>query len=708
MVQQVLEEGCTVWRKAPARRAAVLVDGDAYFPAVRSAMLKAKHSIFIVGWDVDSRTRLAPMRDPATESAPDRLGELLAWIAKENPDIRIHVLLWDYSVLFALEREPLPRLNLDWKTPRQIEVCLDDALPLGASHHQKIVVIDDAVAFSGGLDLTIRRWDTSDHSPKQSGRVDPAGRPYPPFHDVQMVVDGDAARSLAELVRLRWATATRSDQAPPSPAGDPWPDAVEPDFTDVEIALSRTLPGYGQRPECREVEELFVRSIESAERYIYIENQFVTVDRLAKALARRLTEKPKLECVIVSPREPGGWIEARTMAAGRARFMHHLQEAGVAERVHLRFPAVRDGDSRLPVMVHAKLMIVDDRLLRVGSANINHRSMGLDSECDLVIEASDPAQGKAIAAIRNRFLGEHLGLSADDIDAAFAAPDIAWKELLSRSGNGRSLERIENDERYDDEFATVLTSLVDAERPIDATEFVGDMFGGRPGRGSLGRPVKLALATAMLLGLILLWQVSPLSGIADPAAVRPWLDVLNGSVWAYLAVPLAYVVGGILVFPITVLIAVTAAAFGPWTGFLLALAGSLTSAAATYVVGSYLGRQYLRQLMGARLTRISREMGRRGVSSVVAMRIVPVAPFTLINLVAGVSHVRFGEFLVGTVIGMMPGIAVMTALGDRLRHLWEQPDLQNMLLLGLAIAVWVALTLLLQALMRRLRRQRMR
>ena len=70
------------------------------------------------------------------------------------------MLLWDYSVLYSLERELLPVLSLQWRTPPQIELCLDDVLPIGSSHHQKIVVIDDALAFSGGLDLTIRRWDT--------------------------------------------------------------------------------------------------------------------------------------------------------------------------------------------------------------------------------------------------------------------------------------------------------------------------------------------------------------------------------------------------------------------------------------------------------------------------------------------------------------------------------------------------------------------
>src|SRR3546814_20878923 len=86
-------------------------------------------------------------------------------------------------MLYALEREPLPAIRLDWATPAQISVCLDDVLPIGAAHHQKVVVVDDALAFCGGLDLTIRRWDTSDHALHNPERKDPRGESYRPFHD---------------------------------------------------------------------------------------------------------------------------------------------------------------------------------------------------------------------------------------------------------------------------------------------------------------------------------------------------------------------------------------------------------------------------------------------------------------------------------------------------------------------------------------------
>lgn len=708
-VHQLLEEGSTCWRIARAGRASLLVDGSNYFSAVRAAMLKAEKSIYIIGWDIDSRVRLAPQRNPDEDPAPDKLGALLTWIAKHKPRIRIHLLLWDYSVLYALEREPLPKLNLDWRTPRQIKVCLDDALPLGASHHQKIVVVDDAVVFCGGLDLTIRRWDTPDHEPSKTERVDHAGVPYGPFHDMQMLVDGDAARALAEVVRERWRAATCVATDPVSPHGDPWPDSVHPDLRDVDVGISRTLPPTYEREAVREVEQLFRRTIERAERYLYIENQYVTSVAIADMLADRLKKQPDLRCIIVSARDPGGWIEARTMMAGRARFMRRLEQAGVADRVFLRHPVVSEGARATAVMVHAKLMIIDDRFVRVGSANLNNRSMGMDTECDLSIEATNDEQRKRIIEIRNRTLGEHLGLDPAEVSDIFDSPNFSWASLLATSRGGHKLKRIEDDDLHDDELSRMLTEVADPERPIvEAVDIVGDMFHAEPARQPMGRHVKLVVTGIALLALILIWQFTPLAALTDPETLKPWFDSVAQSQWVYLLVPLIYVAGGLVVFPITVLIALTAMAFGPWVGFLLAIGGSLLSSVVSYQVGALAGRGFLSDLMGKHIMRISKALGRRGLVSVVAMRLVPIAPFSFINFVAGASHIGLRDFVMGTVIGMAPGIAIMTVLGDRIRRLWEDPSGSNVAMVTLAIFAWIGFSFLLHRLVSRLKGRRER
>ncbi|NIS35617.1 MAG: hypothetical protein GWO04_39300, partial [Actinobacteria bacterium] len=187
--------------------------------------------------------------------------------------LHAYLLNWDFALIYALEREPLPRIELGRRTHERVHFELDSEHPLAGSHHQKIVVIDDAVAFVGGLDLTIRRWDTPDHRPDEPRRVDPRGESYGPFHDVQMAVDGEAATALGELARRRWFRATGERIRSPRSGRDVWPPDLAADMENVEVAVARTRPAWGGEVEIREVETLHLDAIAAARSLIYFENQ---------------------------------------------------------------------------------------------------------------------------------------------------------------------------------------------------------------------------------------------------------------------------------------------------------------------------------------------------------------------------------------------------------------------------------------------------
>jgi uncharacterized membrane protein YdjX (TVP38/TMEM64 family) len=154
-----------------------------------------------------------------------------------------------------------------------------------------------------------------------------------------------------------------------------------------------------------------------------------------------------------------------------------------------------------------------------------------------------------------------------------------------------------------------------------------------------------------------------------------------------------YVLGGLAVVPVTVLIAVTVLAFGPVLGFTYSFAGTVLSAAVTFFVGHLLGRQWVRRLGGTTLHRLSRRLAKQGILSVMAVRVVPVAPFTVVNVVAGASHIRFRDFLIGTIVGMLPGLLGMTVFIDRLVATVKNPGPR-----GFAIMAVVALIILAVAL----------
>lgn len=698
MDESALIEGTTCWRRPHADRLAVLLDAAEYFRRLRQVLLGARHSVLIAGWDVDSRCPLVGNMGEPEDGLPAPLGEFLTELARRRPELEVRILLWDYAILYALEREPFPRLNLGWRTPDQVRVCLDDVLPLGASHHQKIVVVDDEIAFCGGLDLTIRRWDVSEHPLNDPRRVDPAGEPYEPFHDVQAMVEGDAARALSDLFRERWERAACGDlperRCPGSRDAATWPEDLLPDFEDLTIGIARTMPSVYGDGEVREVERVYFDLIGRAEHTLYLENQFLSCLPIAHAIRQRLDERPELRVLVVGQERCKGRMEELAMGRGRARFMHLLRDRIHEGRVRFVHPVSRAGERAAAVKLHAKVLIVDDRYLMLGSANLSNRSMGFDSECNLVVEAERPADRLTVRRTLARLLSDHTGSGLAETEKVLVEEGpLGTAERLSR--HERSLEPIELHEdvqRLDDEIEELATRVGDPERPAPQDEVLGDMFGAYT--RSTGRKRLLAVVAACLLivGLVAAWRFTPLSEWASPARIEQLFEAIREGPVAPLAVLGVYVIGGLLFFPVTVLVTVTGLTFGPIEGFLYAMGGSLASAAALFGIGALVGRRKLRDWMGPRVRRVSRGVAKQGILAVAALRVVPVAPYSLINLVAGASHVRFGDFMAGTFLGMLPGVLILTALGGRLQALWQRPTLGNLFAaLGL-VALWAGIS----------------
>lgn len=699
----ILREGDTCLTVARARRAAMLVDGAAYFRAVRAAILGAERMVLIAGWDIDSRMRLAGEDGDVGPDAPATLREFLCHVVAQRPRLRICILLWDFTVLFAADREPLPTVSLGWSTPDRVDLALDDELPGEASHHEKIVVVDDHVAFCGGIDLTDRRWDTPRHNLGDPERVDAAGAAYEPFHDLALMVEGDAARALGDVFRDRWQNVRGERLAAVSGSIEAWPAFVEADIEDVPVGIARTRAAWGQSAGVKEIERLYLRSLAAARRLIYVENQFLTAGSFAVALCRQLGSEPDLEALLVTSRRGHEWLEEQAMGAARSRFLSYLAQEAPSERVRCLYACLPADGARRPLKLHSKAMFVDDRFAHFGSSNISNRSMGLDTECDVAIEAETQEHRAAIARMRNRLLAEHLGQTVEAV-AVELEPGSACAYVDSRMNRDRTLLPLE---RGDVEpLSEALAPIADPEGPFGAPGVAGTAPpSGR--RAERRRGIRIAAAAvAAILVIVLVWRYTPLSELADVEAVTPWFEALRESAWAPAIVPAVYALASLCVFPVTVLIAVTGAVFGPLLGFVYSVAGCLAGAAATFLVGVVFGRLMLIERLGVRVSKVVRFFRDRGVVSVALIRLVPVAPFSVVNVVAGAARVRFRDFMLGTALGMVPGIALMTLLGDRLRRLWEEPDAGNIALLAGLVAVWIGVTFLAQRLVARWRRTR--
>jgi phospholipase D1/2 len=259
----------------------------------------------------------------------------------------------------------------------------------------------------------------------------------------------------------------------------------------------------------------------------------------------------------------------------------------------------------------------------------------------------------------------------------------------------------------DVEPSTVLTleSLADPERPIPPPTFLQTFVGERPGARRLGSLAKIIATGILILAVVFAWHFTPLSALAQPDNIRQWLLDIAEIPWAPLIVLAIFILGGLVVFPVMLLIAATAAAFGPWLGFALAGIGAIASAMVTYGIGAAIGREAVETVMGPRLHRVRRSIAERGVLAVAAIRLVPIAPFTLVNLVAGASKIPFADYLFGTIIGMAPGLILMSALGHQLWSIVSEPTLTNILLFTLAVLAWLTVSIGAQALLLRWRRR---
>jgi len=689
----LLDTTSNCWRIGQADRFSWLVDGDSYFGALRSSMEAAQQEILIVGWDIDSRVEL--ILDEDSPHYPSPLAATLESLAKRKKELNIFVLSWDFAMVYMLERELFPAFRFGWEQSERLNFQLDNRHAAGASHHQKFVVIDGRIAFVGGLDLTKNRWDTSEHAPGDPRRVNHEGNPYRPFHDVQAAVTGDVASHLRELGAFRWENAT-GRSLPDLKVGvksDPqryWPDDIKVRGEDVTVGISRTWAFTDDGGMHREIEQAYLDMIAAAQRIIYIENQYFTSESITAALRDSLRAERGPEILIVLPGATSGWLEQATMETLRNRCINRLRRADHYNRLLVMTPELTtlQGES---INVHSKVMTIDDRWLRIGSANISGRSMGLDSECDLIVEDS----GHGLAShLRAELIAEHIGADANDVESSIM--NLGLLETVRSSEDGkRRLSPIEVKPDDRDRSLEPIARLTDLEAPIE--HYWGQLKNGDR-KGSLfesadkagATPFIIARWSALFLFLAVFggwsfWQMYVAESGFD---VRGWVAALT-AVAAHPLAPVfaipAFVVGSMIVMPVTGMIAVCGLLFDPVTASVTATTGVLAAAALNYAVAGVLGRAALDRVPDTVTTKMRALAASSDTWALAGLRLIPIAPFTVFNVVAGACGVRWRDFMLGTLIGMGPGTVLICISIDQARAaLTDKPILDPWIMAAMA------------------------
>ena len=431
-VSTTLSPGNNCWRIETAHRATVIVDAAEYFRFARAAMLKAQKRIMLVGWDFDARIEL---RGVEHDGGPTTVGEFMKWLVENNSELEVFLLRWDMGALKTFFQGSTILTVLKWMRHPRIHTKLDGSHPTGASHHQKIVVIDDCFAFCGGIDMTSDRWDTRAHLDDDPRRRRPNGKSYGPWHDATCALQGPVAAALGDLCRDRWERAGCEPLQPVDGVTDCWPDDLEVHFENVDVAISRAEPAMPDRSGVLEVENLYLDQIATAKRSIYAENQYFASRRIAEAIAKRLDSDDCPEIVLIEPVSSEGWLQPIAMDTARARLIQALRQRDRHNRLRVFHPHTTGGEA---IYIHAKILIVDDTILRVGSSNMNNRSMRLDTECDVTIDAAQGDNAERVGAIRgvrDRLIAEHLGVALSDVSAIITKTGSIIAPFDRYSGN---------------------------------------------------------------------------------------------------------------------------------------------------------------------------------------------------------------------------------------------------------------------------------
>jgi phosphatidylserine/phosphatidylglycerophosphate/cardiolipin synthase-like enzyme/uncharacterized membrane protein YdjX (TVP38/TMEM64 family) len=691
----MFKPGHNCWKTFNNTDGAFLIDGGNYLRNLYELLTAARKYIYITGWEIDSRIPLVMGRKGRH---PVRLADFLDSLTRKNSELEIYILNWDYPAILGRHRESFPSLKFGFKTGPRVRFHLDSHHPVGASQHQKFVVMDDVVAWCGGIDLTGFRWDTRAHIKGDRRRVTPAGIHYGPYHDMMMRVEGQAASGLGELFRLRWSMATGEELTTPPVTGLPSAmDGIRRDFRDATVAVARTQPAYGDQPEVREVEQMYFDLIEAARGSIYIENQYFTSRSVGERIIESLRSSDGPEIAVVQGREYKGWLGERVMGYLRSDLARAMEEADTDGRLGLYYPETPMNKGEVYTL-HSKCMIVDDRFVRIGSSNLNNRSMGLDTECDLILDTGDdPSRISAVRRLKADLLAEHLGLDLEKVLIMLEDGRSLFEIIRQREGADKHLARLPSGEPGPLAHAVSRFKVLDPEKPLereDLTELLlGDESGTEEKGGGASRFLLLLLFLAIAVPLA--WKVTPLGEWISQDRFVALLEWVREGQWSWLFVLGLYLSGSLLFVPLNLIIIATATVFGTWTSILYVITGGLLGAVAGYGAGRALGRGRVQNILPGKFNKAAKRISRKGFLPVLFVRIFPVAPNTAINLAAGAIRIRFRDYLLGTILGFVPGGISLTLFQRGIIHFLTDPGpLQAALLAGLLAFITLAYLLL--------------
>lgn len=695
-----LEEGKNCWRRSHIREGGFILSGQDFFRAFREALLQAERYVYILAWDISESIELV-REEGFDDGHPLTLNKFIFSVLDANPDLEIYILLWDYSVLYLAEREWLPFTEWRERHHPRLHLKTDDAIDMGASHHQKVVVVDDVLAFCGGFDLSTWRWDTTKHHADDPRRTTPDGESFQPYHDVQLVFSGRAAKEMGDLCAQRWLRGTGNNLPRLESEIDntPWPPSVTCEFQNIEAGIALTYSSYKKHQATFQIRRLYLDIIASSRHYIYIENQYLSSHEITEALIERLKDKEGPEIVIVLTKE-AGLAEESTLGVLRDRLIERLTNGDQYGRFSVFYPFVEDDSGhQTQVYVHAKVLIADDRIIVAGSANLSNRSMRVDSEVNLVLAYQEPAA--EVKQLLYRLFTIHFNCSEETVIRSLSTED-SLSGMIKDVGNGRlhRLRKLESGTGSPLLRKIADTQLLDPDEPLNPASWMRKAIQEEQGV----QDEKPGWYPYFKWGIVLLacvfsgWLLNKLwGGVLDKESIISYLEGFRNSPLVIPVISSIFLVSGLIAVPINLLLVASTVAIGPLITFGCGLTGSLLSAIIAFWGGKRFGKPLLKRIIGKKLEKISHKLARGGIFSVAIVRLVPIAPFVVVNLVAGFSKLNFSRFFFGSILGMVPGMFAVVWMTSQVHSAITKPHWQIWTLLVISLLAFGLLAYLLRS-----------
>ncbi|MBC77697.1 MAG: hypothetical protein CME64_16955 [Halobacteriovoraceae bacterium] len=633
----------------------LIICANAYFKTIRQHFEQAQESILICGWSFNM------------DIVMGEDGKTLKEVLFSLPEtVKVKILIWDYPIFYVADRDPFIGLSIALQNKSNIHFERFDFHPLLSSMHSKMVVVDNKDLFVGGIDLDLERRDGEYNKSDDPVRVDKDGEVFKPFRDYAFHFKSQNTKKFSSFFDQLWE----------SQAGQK--SFLETNHSEGEgnVLFSRTIPKFKGNPQDRSSFKMHKWLIQNAQDYIYIENQYLTSEKIVELLVEVLKKENGPEVVIVVSYGKMPFIEKMSMGALLTDYVNTLLSNDPHNRLKIYTLFTGDDNEREYVKIHSKCIIADDRYLKIGSSNINNRSMEFDYELDALYV------GEKVVEFKNRIFKTLLGYG-EPIDIRKSI--IKTFELAKEKHNKIvEVKDILHDKSIMVEYKDYLPL---DKREMTFFERAGQMFITK--KRFVMMNYKIVIGAAMLcLAVLGALYVNP--GQVD-SFVKAFLSTFNveSSLLLMGVFFLSYTALGPIFFPLNAYIFLCGAYLDLGHAFITAIAGALSVASISYWFGAFFGAEIKAESKIEKVKQLKRLLKRNSLLTLVFLRVVPVAPYPLVNMVCGKFRVGFAKYITGTFIGVLPGTTALIFFEKQLIELFQSPSLANIITIAIVVILFL-------------------